>query len=159
MKKLLTYGLLALAFVGIGFAIKQRVAPTASDAEVSAIQLAETSLPDDATVVTYFTTNARCPSCRKLEDLTRLTVEGRFPEQLASGGIVFRTINTDEAENLHFVEDYQLVSKTVVVSRRKGGEEIEWANLQDIWLKLTSPDELDAYVRSAIQEMLGRNDS
>lgn len=154
MRKLLTYGLLALAFVGAGYAVKQRLAPPATAAAAPSVELPDTSLPANGTVVTYFTTNVRCPSCRKIEELTRQAVENRFPEQVASGSLVFRTVNTDESENKHFVDDYQLVSKTVVVAKRKDGKEIGWENLQDIWLKLSSPDDFDSYVTTAIQESL-----
>jgi hypothetical protein len=152
MKKLLTYGLLALALVGAGFAIKQRLVDHAAPVESG--QSGVSALPDNGVVVTYFTTDVRCPSCRKIEDLTRASVESGFADALASGRLVFRSLNTDRPENRHFVDDYNLVSKTVIVSRRVGGRESGWKNLQDVWMKLSSPGDFEAYVRGAIEESL-----
>jgi hypothetical protein len=152
MKNLLTYGLLALALVGAGFAVKQRLAGPASLVESGQGSVA--ALPGEGVVVTYFTTDVRCPSCHKIEDLTRGTVESGFADKLASGELVFRTVNTDMPENRHFVDDYNLVSKTVIVSQRKDGREIGWKNLQDVWMKLSSPGDFEACVRGAIEESL-----
>jgi len=156
MKKFLTCGLLALAFVGAGYAVKQRLDPEATRATTQVANLPGVSLSGDGTVVTYFTTNVRCASCRKIEELTRQTVQNRFPGAMASGSLVFRIINTDEPENRHFVDDYQLVSKSVIIAKRRNGEEVEWKNLQDIWLKLSAPDEFETYIRTAIEETLPR---
>jgi len=152
MKKILTYALLALALVGAGYAVKQRLGPPTDAKAAPEMMPSGPSLPADGTVVTYFTTNVRCPSCVEIEKLTRGSVEKGFPEQVAGGSLVFRVINTDEPDNRHFVKDYQLVSKTVVVAMRKDGAEVDWKNLQDIWLKLSTPAEFEAYVKTAIEK-------
>lgn len=148
MKTILTYGLLALALVGAGFAIKQRLHPPASTA---AAANAEAALPANGKVVTYFTTDVRCPSCRKIEALTRQTVENQFADKLKSGEIVFRTLNLDRPENKHFIDDYQLVSKTVIVSVRENGKETGFQNLQDVWTNLDDPADFQNYLAAALR--------
>ena len=71
-------------------------------------------------VMTYFLIGTRCESCRKIEALARETAEKDFPAELASKKLVFRVIDTGEAANRHYLKDYQLTSKTVVISRRVG---------------------------------------
>jgi len=110
------------------------------------------ALPADGVVVTYFTTNVRCPSCRKIEKMTKSLVEKQFAPDLAAGRVVVRVVNTDEPENKHFIETYKIVSKTVVVSRRAGGTEAEWKNLQDVWLKFSDAAAFDAYVSGPIRD-------
>ncbi len=66
-------------------------------------------------------------------------METRFADQLKSGELVFRTLNVGLPENKHFVDDYRLVSKTVIVSIRKNGAESSFENLQDVWFKLNDP--------------------
>jgi len=151
MKNLLTIGLVALALLGAGVAVWKRSSARAEPAGPPAA-----ALPADGVVVTYFTTNVRCASCLKIEKLTRETVAKHFPAESAAGGLVFRVINTDEPGNKHFLNDYQLVSKTVIVSVRKDGQETGWKNLQDVWLKLADPAAFDAYVRGAIGSALGQ---
>jgi hypothetical protein len=151
MKKFLTFGLLALAVLGAGYAVKQRMTAAPPPPAAEAGLAADAALPVNGKVVTYFATNVRCSSCLKIESLTRGTVESRFAEQVKSGEIVFRTINTDQPENKHFVDDYQLVSKTVIVSTRKNGKETGFENLQDVWLKLNDPADFENYISAALQ--------
>ncbi len=151
MKKFLTFGLLALAMVGAGVAVKQRMAASQSPPVAEKGQPADVGLPLNGKVVTYFTGDVRCPSCLKIEKLTRQTVETRFTQQLQSGTLVFRTLNVDEPEHKHFVDDYQLVSKTVIVSVRENGREIGFENLTDVWLKLNDPVEFENYLAASLQ--------
>lgn len=157
MKRWLTYGLLTLAVVGVGFAVKNRLTSTGAES-IAANRAGEagdfSTLPDNCVVLTYFTTNFCCPSCYQIEDLIRRTLETRFAEELASGTLVFRTINFDQPGNRHYVNDYQLVSKTVIVSRREGGQETGWNNLQEVWMKLSSPADFQAYIAAKVEASL-----
>jgi len=108
-------------------------------------------------VVTYFTTDVRCDSCRTIERLSRQAIEQGFPEQVASGAVVFRVLNTDRAENEHFLKHYEIANKTVIVSHQENGREAEWANRQDVWLLLDEPDRFLAYVQEPVRRYLGRS--
>lgn len=108
-------------------------------------------------VVTYFTTDVRCVSCRTIEQLSRQAVEEGFPKEFASGEVVFRVLNTDSPENRHFVDDYEIASKTVIVSHQEDGKETEWTDRQDVWLLFDEPDEFFAYVREPVTRYLGKS--
>lgn len=149
MKKILVFCLLGLALVGAGVAVKRRV-DVAGAAPVVLAEEAKDPLPADGVVVTYFTTDVRCPSCLKIEALTRQAVE-KFVKEGGGEKVVFRVVNLDRPENQHFTDEYSLVSKTVVVSVREGGKEVRWKNLQDVWLKLNDPEEFERYVLLAIR--------
>jgi hypothetical protein len=105
-------------------------------------------------VVTYFTTNVRCESCRKIESLTKGAVETAFAKELAAGTVAFRVINTDLPEHAHFVDHYGLTNKTVIVARYHEGREVEWENRQDVWLLLDEPAEFAAYVCEPVRSYL-----
>jgi hypothetical protein len=105
-------------------------------------------------VVTYFTTNVRCDSCRKIEALSRRAVLEGFPEQVAAGRVAFRIVNTDEPEHAHYVDHYSITNKIVIVSHQRDGKEIEWTPRQDVWLHFEEPPEFFAYVREPIQAYL-----
>jgi len=105
-------------------------------------------------VVTYFTTDVRCDSCRKIEALTREAVETGFPEQLQDGGVSFRIRNVDEAENAHFITEYELSFKTVVISKSFGDEECSWKKMDDVWKLLGDPDAFDSYISTAVEESM-----
>lgn len=158
MKKLLTIVLVAIAIGGVVMAIWNRQAGTGKDvtgplSSGTSPTQAEVA-PSHVVKVTYFTTNVRCPSCLKIEELTRLTVENRFSQEVTNGELVFQLINTDLPENRHFIKDYQLVSKTVVVAEFDDGMQGDWLNLQDVWLKFTDPEDFEKYVAEAITQKL-----
>ena len=62
-------------------------------------------------VAYYFHGNFRCPTCKKIEQYSRESIEFNFPNQLKSGALVFQPVNIDEPKNQHFVQDYQLVTR------------------------------------------------
>lgn len=105
-------------------------------------------------VVTYFHTTFRCPTCLQIERYTRETVEKDFAPDVASKRVVFRAIDVQEARNRHFIEDYRLYSKSVILSLVKDGKEIRWKNLPEIWKYAHSRDRFETYIRSEIEAFL-----
>lgn len=109
---------------------------------------------DHGVVVTYFTSDARCPTCLKIESLTEKAVTEGFAGELADGSVVFRTLNFDRPENQHFKEHYDLLFKTVVVSELCKGEETRWTPLDEVWNLTEQPDEFLELVRAAVRNYL-----
>jgi hypothetical protein len=104
--------------------------------------------------VTYFHTTARCVSCLKIEDLTNATMTTRFAEPIAQERIVWRTVNVDVPENNHYVKDYGLYTKSVVVSEVKNGREVRWKNLDQVWQLLRDTEAFQGYVEREIRAFL-----
>lgn len=172
MKKLLTTALVTFALIGAGMALRNQVSQEAPEGETAAQPAVErgeeeatlasdpekeTAAPTDAAalsadriVVTYFTGDVRCPSCHQIENMTRQTVETRYADALAAGDIEFRMINVDREANRHYIRDYKLVSKTVIVSKIENGEEVDWENLQDVWRLFGNREDFEAYLSAAI---------
>ncbi|MBK9966894.1 MAG: hypothetical protein IPP07_19230 [Holophagales bacterium] len=107
--------------------------------------------PAATVVVTYFRATARCTSCLKIEDLTNATMTSRFAVPIAEKRVVWRVLNLDEPENSHFVKDYGLFTKSVVVSEVKNGKEVRWKNLDQIWQLLGDPAAFQGYVEKEVQ--------
>lgn len=105
-------------------------------------------------VVTYFTSNQRCTTCKKIERLTHEAVTEAFSDQLSSKEIIFQTINFDHSENKHFVDDYQLAFKTVVVSEHKKGKETQWSKYDKVWELADQPDQFKSYLQNGIRDYL-----
>ena len=83
-------------------------------------------------VAYYFFGNVRCQTCKKLEAYTAERIAS-FTNELSTGLLEWRTANVDEKENEHFVKDYELTSRAVVLVRVVDGKEVEWKNLASIW--------------------------
>lgn len=107
-------------------------------------------------IVYYFHTNVRCPTCKKIEQLTQSTIAEKFHQELESGELVWRLVNTDLPENGHFVDRYQLITKSVVLSEEINGEEQRFSNLPKIWELIGSDDEYRTYIRSEVATFLGK---
>jgi len=105
-------------------------------------------------IVYYFHGKNRCATCRKIEQLTREAVEEFFSSETNSGLIKLQVVNVDEAENRHFSKDYQLFTKSVVVSDMVNGKEKQWKNLQKIWELVHNEEAFKEYIRNEIKAYL-----
>lgn len=105
-------------------------------------------------VVYYFHVNFRCASCHKIENYTKETVEKYFNKQVQAGNILYKTVNIEEKGNAHFVEDYQLYTKSVVLSLIKDGKEIKYKNLTKVWEYLGNKTKFEDYEKKEIEEFL-----
>lgn len=81
--------------------------------------------PTGATKVQVFLFHAtqRCPTCIKIGQLAKATVEERFPEQLKSGKIEFREINIDLPENKDLAEKFRANGSALFINSIKNGQD------------------------------------
>lgn len=115
----------------------------------------ETGVSPDKTIVYYFTTSARCASCFKIENFTKLALQESFADKLKDGSMEFKMVSIEEPDNRHFIQDYKLVTKSVVVSEIKDGKETAHKNLDKIWELLGDEDMFKKYVTGEIKELSG----
>ena len=126
-------------------------------AEVAATPQVEQKLPavtGNQVVLTYFRNGIRCSSCKKIEALTTETAQKEFADELASGELVFRVIDVDEPANNHYIKDYQLTTKSVVISLHVDGKETSWTDMERIWDLLGEPESFRAYIAEPIHKHL-----
>jgi len=105
-------------------------------------------------VAFYFHGNFRCTNCKKIEQYSHEAVEKYFAEKLKSGKLVFNVINIDLHDNKHFIEDYQLYTRSLIIAEFKDGKQVRWKNLTKVWNYLSERDKFYEYVRSEIQKYL-----
>ncbi len=105
----------------------------------------------------YFHTTRRCISCRKIEEYSREAIESGFAEELKKGTLEFLSINIDEPENKHFIKDYRLYTKSLIISDMENGKQKEWKNLTEIWKLLRTKDRFFKYVQNEISSYLKEN--
>lgn len=105
-------------------------------------------------VVTYFHTTSRCPTCYKIENSSGATIHSNFEDELQSGKLVWRVINVDKPLNKHFIKDYQLYSKHLIVSEVKDGKVVRWKDLKKIWMLVRNQNKFENYVKTEISDWL-----
>ncbi|MCK5161293.1 MAG: hypothetical protein KAQ99_06930 [Candidatus Aureabacteria bacterium] len=109
---------------------------------------------DNQVIVYYFYGDFRCASCHKIEQYTKKSVEEFFKDALTSGELIFKPVNMDNGENRHFVDDYQLYTKSVILSLVKDGKEVKYKNLPKVWNYLGNKKQFYEYIRSEITRYL-----
>jgi hypothetical protein len=106
-------------------------------------------------VVYYFHVTLRCITCKKIEEYSREAVEQGFSRQLREGNLAWRPVNVQLSENRHFIQDYQLFTKSVVVARFVNGERRQHKNLQRIWELVGDKTAFQKYVQDEVRAFLG----
>lgn len=110
--------------------------------------------PPRVIVATYFHTTVRCDSCYRIETYAASDITQDFAGPMAEGRVVWRVVNVDEPENAHFIKDYQLFTKSLVLSEQVGGKEVRWKNLERVWNLLGDQSGFREYVREEVQAFL-----
>lgn len=173
-KKLITYALLAFVAVSIGYLVlsnsqlrespgpRSAITPpvnespdeTAAEETAAAVPLAAVPLSEDKVVAQYFHGTMRCVTCIAIETLTREALGSGFSEELRTGKLELRSINVDEPANGHFVEDYQLATRTVVIARFKDGKQGEWKRLDQVWQLVKDKEAFINYIQAETRTLL-----
>ncbi len=128
-------------------------APTATGAVAGKAADDEITAPDRV-VVYYFHTTQRCATCRRIEEWSGLALRTAFGKELADSSLVFLPVNVDEKGNEHFVKDYELYTKSLVVIDLKDGVRRDWENLQKVWEYTGSQEKFFAYVQDGVRSHL-----
>ncbi len=105
----------------------------------------------DRVVVYYFHTTQRCATCRRIEEWSDLALRTAFGAELSDSSLVFVPVNTDEKGNEHFVKDYELYTKSLIVIDLKDGVRRDWENLQKVWEYSGSQEKFFAYVQDGVR--------
>lgn len=108
----------------------------------------------DKIIAYYFHGNFRCPTCQKLERYSKEAIEKSFGPEIAEGSLEFRSVNVDEKVNEHFVSDYGLYTKSLVISKVKNGKETKHKNLTKIWEYVGNKEKFFDYVSGEIRSYL-----
>lgn len=108
-------------------------------------------------IVYYFHGNVRCHSCNKIEQLTKQAVAQGFVEELQKGLLEIKIINVQQGENEHYVKEYKLYSKSVIVSDVIDGAEKRWKNLRKVWELLNNEGSFMAYIQEEVELYLQGN--
>jgi hypothetical protein len=106
-------------------------------------------------VAFYFHGNVRCATCKKIESYAGEAVRQGFPQALQNGALEWRVVNIDEAENQHFIQDFQLVTRSVVLAEYSGEKVLRWKNLDKVWQLVRSKDTFVEYVQDETRQFLG----
>lgn len=102
----------------------------------------------------YFHGTFRCYTCTNMEKYSREAIEVNFKDALVSGKLEFNAVNVEDRGNEHFVNDYQLYTKSLILSLVKDGKETKSKNLDKIWEYASNKQKFMDYVAGEINEFM-----
>lgn len=163
-KKILTFILLGIVAVSV-FAVVMREmrshaktesaktepvkdGKSGADAYSGVTPAAKTPSAANVTTVYYFHGNKRCFTCNKIETLAKAAVNAGFADDIKSGAVTFKSVNVDDAENQHFIKDFELASRCVVV---QCGTKFE--RLEKVWELVGNEPEFTKYIQQGVEKI------
>ena len=163
-KNVVTGILLAFVAVSAGYLVVKELrsgrsshAPPAPDQSVSGdLSASSTSnaTHERKVIAYYFHGNFRCATCRNIEAYTQEAIARDFVNDLKDGKLDWRVVNIDEPENEHFIQDYQLTTRSVVLVKMINGKQKRWKNLNRIWDLVRSKTEFQHYIQDETKAFL-----
>jgi len=165
VKKGITIALLLFVTAAIGMLIVNGITQNQSpetEKEIAAINQEQKISQEnpvlesvaDADVVFYFMTTQRCPSCMKIETFTKEAIEENFQKKIDEKSLLWKMINVDEQSNRHFIQDYQLFTKSVVLVKYRDGKKVNWKNLDQVWHLLGDKAAFQNYITDEVKAFI-----
>ncbi|UCH83535.1 MAG: hypothetical protein JSW50_13930 [Candidatus Latescibacterota bacterium] len=161
-KTVVTFILLAFVAVSVVYLVidetrspgnSNGTGPQSTGTESTNTQSAESKV-----VVYYFHGNKRCNTCRTIEAYTAEAVNSGFSKDIEMGRVEWRPVNIDEPENQHFVDDYELTTRTVVLVDVVEGREVRWTKLERVWDLTGDKNAFTAYIKDNTNTYLAEQD-
>jgi len=101
--------------------------------EESAKLLEEPPEPQHKLMAYYFHRTQRCRTCLTMEEYAEAGLRDGLPDAFVSGELEWRTVNVEEPENEHLVEEYGLTASALVMVLLENGEQKRSKNLERVW--------------------------
>ena len=124
---LLLFAIGSLAYMAIKEVSARRVSSGPEFAAAAQIT------PATKLVVYFFSEGKECTTCEQIPLYTRAALECNFADELKSGAVVWCAIDVDEPRNAHYIDEYQIFAKTIVLARIADGKQTRFKNLVKIW--------------------------
>jgi hypothetical protein len=157
-------GLLALAAVavllgGAAPAGAAKAGKAGKPARPEAARAAAPAVLPHRVTAYYFHTTQRCATCKAIEARSREAIEGAFAAELADGRLAWKVVNVEEQGNEHFVKDYALYTKSVVLVDEVRGREPRWKNLEKVWQLVRDKAAFQRYIQAETRAYLAAGGS
>lgn len=150
-------GIIAVSTLIFDYAQAQAKKPPKPTVAAPPPTAAKTTSPTDHKVVAYyFHTSYRCWTCKQIEALTKEAIQNNFAQELKTGRLEWQSVNIDEPANQHFVQDYKLYTKSVIIADFQNGKQVRWKNLEKVWECVHNPGVFANYIRMEVSAYLGK---
>ncbi|MEX0818999.1 MAG: nitrophenyl compound nitroreductase subunit ArsF family protein [Pirellulaceae bacterium] len=153
-KHLLTVGLLGFVALSLTVAVadvagwrrnmsSQSLAPSRSETPNSEALTSDSATTSPALTAIYFHAPHRCPTCKKIEKYTH---EALQPD-IAGGQLAWEVLDYTSPENAEIVDQFQVLTSTVVLTETQAGQIVRWKNVEEVWDHTQDQAEFVAFMR------------
>ncbi len=120
-------------------------------------QTAQTPAAGSSKIIAYyFHVTVRCNTCKTIEAYSHEAIFNHFRKDLDGGRLEWRVVNVQLPENKHFVKEYELFTKSVVLVHIAGGKQQSYKILNDVWELVGDKAKFQAYVDEEVRSYLAR---
>ncbi len=150
-RTILTAGLLVFVAASLGY--------LGIDAARSRRNATPAVAPDpggDRVIAYYFHGAQRCRTCLTIEAYADAAIQDGFADELTAGRLEWRVVDIDEPQNEHFVQDFGLTTRSVVLVEMRDGRPAEWKNLDKVWELVSYQQEFTLYIQAETRSFLDR---
>jgi len=116
--------------------------------------LTEVKTQNSRVIAYYCHGTFRCSTCRTIEKYSHDAIYQYFPKELSTGKLEFKAVNVEEEENRHYIKDYQLFSKSLIIVLYKDDKQVKWKNLKEVWIHVGDKDKFFRYVKDEVEGFL-----
>jgi len=142
-------GALLLALAGSGIAAVTGAGAVAPPKPKAAPAVAASPAASPGILIYYFHATTRCATCRTIEAYAHETVASKFASDLEARRLEWRAVNVDEPANRHFIRDFQLYTRSVVVVDAKDPK--RYKVLDRVWQLVRNKAAFQGYVEQEIR--------
>jgi hypothetical protein len=144
-RHLVVFAIVIAVLACVGSAGEGRARPASTATATSGATPAKAG----ATIVYYFHGTSRCHTCRTIEAYADEAIKAAFAQELGSGAMQWKPTNVDEAANEHFIKDYGLYTRSLVVV--DGANPTRFKNLERVWELVRDKPSFAKYVQDEVR--------
>jgi len=138
-----------LAVAASGIAVFTGAVAGAPQKPKAATVVAAAPAASPGILVYYFHATTRCATCKTIEAYAHETVASKFAADLEARRLEWRTVNVEEPANQHFIRDFQLYTRSVVVVDAKDPK--RYKVLDRVWQLVRDKTAFQGYVEREIR--------
>jgi hypothetical protein len=123
--------------------------------EAGSDQKPDASETPSTVIAYYFHGTRRCKTCLTIEAYADESIKAGFPQELETGRLTWRVVNVEKPENEHFVRDFELATRSVVLVEVMDGKTEKWKSLDKVWKLVGDKKAFVAYIQKETAGYLG----
>jgi hypothetical protein len=112
-------------------------------------------IPAEKIEVVHFHGTQQCFSCITVGKFALQTIKEKFPDEFASGKIVFRDINAELKENHEIVSKYQARGSSLFVNAIRSGKD-DISEDVTVWRLVNNESQFISYFEGKLKALLGK---